>query len=85
MRESPVMSETEDWAAELPYDVKIGSFGRKRQGGGRQRCLAIQPRAPDAGAGQKVSDGFQWVMDIVIHTQGQPASSVVERSSVVNN
>ena len=59
MGESAVVGKAEDWAPEAAEHVQVRRFRGKRQHGGRQCCLAIQPGAPQARAGQEVSDGFQ--------------------------
>ena len=62
MGEAAMVGEAEDGIFEVPDDVDIGSFRRQRHGGCGQCCLTIEPGTRQAGAGQKVSDGFQRVL-----------------------
>lgn len=83
MGESAVMLETEHRAMELADHVKVGRLGGERKGGGRQQCLTIQPRTPHASAGQKVSDGFQSVTDIVMQLWDGRRNALVGRGAVI--
>ena len=61
MRESAMMSESKGRPFDAAEHIQIRSFGGERKRKCGQRCLAIEPGAAQACAGQKVSDGFQVV------------------------
>ncbi len=65
MCKAAMVREAEGGAAEAAEDIKVWSFGGERERESRQRGLAVEPGAPQAGAGQEVSDGFQVVKKIL--------------------
>ena len=65
MRKSTVMREAKDPPIELPKYVQIRRLGGQRHCRGRQRSLAIQSSPTQAGAGQKVSNGFQSLVKLL--------------------
>ena len=62
MCEPSMMLEPNGRSPETANNVKIGRFGRQSQRERGKRRFAIEPGAPQACAGQKVSDGFQVVV-----------------------
>ncbi len=61
MRESAMVLEPECASAETRKDIKVGRLRSEREGQRRERRLAVEPGAPQACAGQEMSDGFQEV------------------------
>ena len=60
MCKASVMREAEHRPPKQPAEhVEIGRLGSQRHGGSRERCLAIEARAPQARSSEKMSDGFQ--------------------------
>ena len=62
MREPAMMLETKCPSPETANDIEVRRFGRQSQRERRKRRFAIEPSAPQARAGQKVSDRFQAVI-----------------------
>jgi hypothetical protein len=62
VRESTMMLEADCPSQKTANHVKIRRFGRQSQRERRKRRFAIEPSAPQARAGQKVSDRFQAVI-----------------------
>jgi hypothetical protein len=56
-----MVREAEGGATEAAEDVQVRGFGGERERERGQRGFAVEPGAPQAGAGQEVSDGFQAV------------------------
>ena len=59
MREAAMMGKAEHGILEIAEDIDIGSFRGQRRRGRSQGRLAIEAGTAQAGAGQKMSDGFQ--------------------------
>ena len=62
MSEPAMMLKSDCPSEETANHVKISRFGRQSQRERRKRRFAIEPSAPQARAGQKVSDRFQAVI-----------------------
>jgi len=59
VRDATMMLQVCDRTFDAPQDVDVSGFGRQRHCQGRERSPAVEARAPQACAGQKVSDRFQ--------------------------
>lgn len=82
MGETAMMGEAENRAADLADDIQVGGFCGQREGRSGQRRLAIQPRSPEAGAGQKVSDWFQSFPVLVLPVENIGAPFAGSNSSI---
>src|SRR5579863_2272035 len=63
MSEAAMMSEAENRVLNFTKHIQVGSLRGQCDRDCGQRRLAIQSRARHAGAGEKVSNGFQSIND----------------------
>jgi hypothetical protein len=65
-----MVSEAEGAAVKGSEDIQVRGFGGEGQRERGERGLAIESGAPEAGAGQEMSEGFQAVRRILVCRAG---------------